>query len=181
MNPIPSRQKVLNFVDPPYYYLPTVVAVAADAPYKSLSELTGKTLGGNAGTTYQQYVEGKLVLPTVPYNGKGHPVKPVFRAKWKGYDTDTNALHDLSLGDGVRLNGVIAAPTVINAAIKNGLKVKILGKPIFYEGPAIAGDRSANSDSLVKRVGGLVKKWQANGTLSRLAIKWFHVDYSKAQ
>jgi polar amino acid transport system substrate-binding protein len=181
MDPIPTRQPVLNFVDPPYYYLPASVAVAADAPYTALTDLNGKTIGANGGTTYERYPEGKLVLPDIPYDGKGHSVTPVFRANFKGYDTDTGALQDLGLGNGVRLDGVIAAPTVIKAAIQSGVKVKLLGSPIFYEPLAIGADKSANSASLVKFMNRLVAKWHRDGTLSRLALKWFHYDYSKAR
>jgi polar amino acid transport system substrate-binding protein len=178
MDPIATRQKVLNFVDPPYYYLPASVAVASDATFTSLTQLNGKTIGGNTGTTYELYPQGKLELPVIPYNGKGHIVTPIFTAPFKGYPSDTNALQDLSLGSGVRLDAVIAAPTVINASIKSGLKVKLLGKPIFREPLAIGADHSANSGSLVKKVDALIAKWHRDGTLSKLSRHWFGLDYS---
>jgi len=181
MDPIATRQKVLNFIDPPYYYLPASVAVASDSKFTAVSQLNGKRVGGNGGTTYQAYAEGTLALPVIPYDGKGHLVTPAFRAKFKGYASDTNALQDLSLGSGVRLDAVIAAPTVIKAAIKNGLKVKLLGKPIFREPLAIGADRSANSQSLTQKIDTLIAKWHKDGTLSKLSIHWFGLDYSVAK
>lgn len=180
MDPTPERQRVLSFVDPPYYYLPASVAVAANAPYTSVGQLNGKSIGVLSGSTYQQYAEGKLAVAHVPYDGRGRRIQSVFTSgHHKGYATDTAALKDLSLGDGTRLNAYIGGPTVIEGARSRGLKVKILGRPVFYEPLAIGADRSANSASLVNAISRIVAGWHQDGTLSRLALKWFHQDYSK--
>jgi polar amino acid transport system substrate-binding protein len=170
MTPTNDRQKVLYF-SPPYYYTPAVVVVHKDnTSVKDLStDLDGKDIGVCSACTYEQYLDKKL-------NIKGFKFDYIIDdAKVHGYDTDTTALQDLSLGDGTRLDAVITSRTTAQGYVKSGKPVKIVGDPVFYEPLAVAMDRSAERDpkSLVKAVDSIVEKMHSDGTLTELSKKWY--------
>jgi polar amino acid transport system substrate-binding protein len=170
MTPTNDRQKVLYF-SPPYYYTPAVVVVHKDnTSVKDLStDLDGKDIGVCSACTYEQYLDKKL-------NIKGFKFDYIIdEAKVHGYDTDTTALQDLSLGDGTRLDAVITSRTTAQGYVKSGKPVKIVGDPVFYEPLAVAMDRSAERDpkSLVKAVDSIVEKMHSDGTLTELSKKWY--------
>lgn len=52
----------------------------------------------------------------------------------KIYETDLNALDDLRIGDSKRLDAVLSALPTIQAAIKNGYPLKVVGDPVLSTG-----------------------------------------------
>ncbi len=128
MTPTEARAEVLWFTDP-YYYTPAVFAVHTDnTDIASPDDLSGKKVGLGTATTYESYLDGTLSIMggEIIYDPpSGVTVQP--------YSTDVEAIEDLILGDGVRLDAVMtAAPTVQNA-IDEGLPLKYVGTPAFYE------------------------------------------------
>lgn len=171
MTPTNERQKVLYFTQP-YYYTPAVVVVHADntSVQDLATDLDGKRIGVCSGCTYEFYLEKTLSI-------KGYTFDFIIdNAKISGYDTDTTALQDLALGDGVRLDAVITSLTTAQGYIDEGNPVKIVGDPVFYEPLAVAFDKSAPLDptSLVEAVDQIVGDMHADGTLSELSKKWFN-------
>lgn len=171
MTPTSERQKVLHFTQP-YYYTPAVVVVHADnTSVQDLStDLDGKRIGVCSGCTYEFYLEKTLVIPGYTFDFI------IDDAKVSGYDTDTTALQDLALGDGVRLDAVITSVTTAQGYIDAGNPVKIVGDPVFYEPLAVAFDKNAPLDptSLVEAVDQIVGDMHADGTLTELSKKWYN-------
>ncbi len=169
-----ERAKVLNF-SPAYYYTPASIAVHKDnTTINNLeTDLDGKRVGACSACTYDAYLNKTLVIPGYTFNFVVDDVK------FSGYDTDTTAIQDLSLGDGARLDAAMSSLTTLQGAIDAGSPIKIVGDPLFYEPLAVAFDKSADSQSLTDAASKIVEEMHADGTLSELSKKWYDgVDYS---
>ena len=172
----PERAKALYFAQP-YYTTPAALFVnKANTTYKTAADLSGKKVGSCGGCTYENYLEGSLVLPgdTVTFAIKNPVVKT--------YDTDTTALEDLELGDGVRLDAVLTAQPTGQTEINNGKPIKQLGDPLFFEYLAPAIDRGSTLDphSFIAAVSQIVQGLHKDGTLSKLCIQWEGSDLTTA-
>jgi polar amino acid transport system substrate-binding protein len=164
----PDRAKVLYFAQP-YYTTPAAMFVyKTNTTYASPADLAGKKIGVCGGCTYESFLDGSLVLPGENIN---FVVKNVTT---KTYDTDSTALADLELGDGVRLDAVITAQPTGQAEINNGKPLKQLGGPLFYEYLAPAIDRSSALDphSFIAAVSQIIQGLHKDGTLSKLSTQW---------
>jgi polar amino acid transport system substrate-binding protein len=170
MTPTNDRQEVLDFTQP-YSFVPAVIVVHEDnTTINDLStDLDGKKIGVCADCTYQFYLEKSLAI-------KGFNFDFVIDdAKIQTYDTDTTALQDLALGDGVRLDAVMTSITTAEAFAKDN-PVKIVGDPLFGEPLAVAFDKSSQLDdtSLVDAVDKIVGDMHSDGTLTALSKKWYN-------
>lgn len=130
-----------------------------------------------SGTTYETYLDPNQTLgigggEKVAYQVKG--------AKSRIYKTDMEAVQDLALGDGLRIDGVLTSGFVIQEAIKKGVPIKPVGAPVYYEPLAAASDRARpGSAALVKKVSQIFKAMHKDGTLTKLSIKWYGFDVTK--
>jgi len=170
MTPTNDRQEVLDFTQP-YYYTPAVVVVHKDnTSVQDLStDLDGASIGVCSACTYEQFLNKNL-------NIKGYSFDYIIDdADVHGYDTDTTALQDLSLGDGTRLDAVITSLTTAQGFIDSGKPVKIVGDPVFYEPLSAAFDKSSPMDdtSLVEAVDGIIGDMHQDGTLTQFSKKWY--------
>ncbi len=176
MSITPERMQVLYFTQP-YYTTPAAFFVNKDnTTYKTPADLSGKKIGGCTGCTYDSYLAGTLKIP-------GETIDLVVKnPNFQGYETDLNALQDLALGDGVRLDAVITAQPTGEGAIKNGLAIKQLGDPVFFEYLAGAVDKSAPLDPvpLAKKVSEIIQKMHSDGTLLQLSQKYYGTDLTTA-
>ncbi|HUI90187.1 MAG TPA: transporter substrate-binding domain-containing protein [Anaerolineales bacterium] len=172
----PERAKALYFAQP-YYTTPAAMFVyKANTTYASPADLSGKKIGVCGGCTYESFLENSLVLP-------GENINFVVKnAVVKTYDTDSTALADLELGDGVRLDAVITAQPTGQAEIQNGKPLKQLGDPLYYEYLAPAIDRSSSLDphSFIAAVSQVVQGLHKDGTLSKLCVQWEGSDLTTA-
>ena len=178
MTPTNERQQVLNFTQP-YYYIPAVVVVHEDNTSVSdlSTDLDGKKIGVCSSCTYEQFLDKTLAI-------KGFTFDFVIDdAEVSGYGTDTDALQDLALGDGARLDAVITSLTVAQGYIDAGEPVKIVGDPIFYEPLAVAIDKSSEADpeSFTDAVDTIIGEMHEDGTLSEFSKEWYGVDVSVEQ
>jgi len=139
MTVTPAREEVLYFT-PAYYYTPAAAAV-----HKENSDITdletdldGKRIGVCGACTYEQYLDRSLEIP-------GEEIEFVVdNPQIQTYDTDTSAIQDLELGDGVRLDAVMSALPTLQGAIDAGKPIKIVGDPLYYE-PLTCSLTSASS------------------------------------
>jgi polar amino acid transport system substrate-binding protein len=172
----PERMSKLYFTQP-YYTTPAAFFVNnANTTYKQLSDLDGKKIGGATGTTYDFYLAGTLQIP-------GETINLVVKdAKFVGYETDLNALQDLALGDGVRLDAVLTAQPTGAGAIKDGMPLKQLGDPVYFEYLAGAVDKAATPDpiSFVEKVSEIIQGLNADGTLLQLSQTYYGIDLTTA-
>jgi polar amino acid transport system substrate-binding protein len=166
MTPTNDRQQVLDFTQP-YSFVPAVVVVPEDSSASDVTtDLDGKKIGVCADCTYQFYLEKTLAIHGFDFDFV------IDDATVQGYDTDTTALQDLTLG---RLDAVITSVTTAQAFIDKGNPVKIIGDPVFREPLAVAFDKNSELDdtSLVDAVDKIVGEMHSDGTLTELSKKWY--------
>ncbi|MCS7281992.1 MAG: transporter substrate-binding domain-containing protein [Anaerolineae bacterium] len=168
----PARMEKLYFSQP-YYTTPAAFFVHKDnTTFQKPADLSGKRIGFGAATTYEYYLEGILEIPGEKFEVV---VKdPILRP----YDTDLFALQDLALGDGVRLDAVLTAQPTGASAIADGLPIKQLGDPVFFEYLAAAVDKAAGKDPvpLIKKVSEIIQQMHADGTLVKLSQQFYGLD-----
>ena len=172
----PERMKALYFTQP-YYTTPAAFFVHKDnTTFTQPSDLSGKKVGGCTGCTYDSYIAGTLQIP-------GEKIDFVVKgAQFTGYETDLNAIQDLALGDGVRLDAVLTAQPTGQGAIKDGLPLKQLGDPVYFEYLAAALDKNAGKDPipLAKKVSEVIQGLLSDGTLLQLSQKYYGLDLTTA-
>jgi polar amino acid transport system substrate-binding protein len=172
----PERMKVLYFSQP-YYTTPAAIFVHKNnTTFAKPDDLAGKKVGACSGCTYESYLDGSLVIP-------GEKIDFLIKdPQFKGYDTDTSALQDLALGDGVRLDAVLTAEPTGQAFIAGGKPIKELGGPIFFEYLAAAIDKKHSSDatSFVKKVSEVIQQMHSDGTLLKLSQQYYQADLTTA-
>jgi len=170
-----ERAAVLDFA-PAYYYTPAAVAVHADNTtiVDTATDLDGTTIGVCGGCSYDFFLQKTLEIPGYTFDFV------IDDAEIVTYDTDSTAVADLAIGDGDRLDAAISSLTVFEGAIADGVPIKVVGDPIYFEPLAAAFDKSSTLDgaSLVDRVSQIVEEMHADGTMSELSMKWFGVDYT---
>ncbi len=166
------REDLFTFT-PAYYYTPAGIAVYKDnTSITGPADLTGKKVCVGVDTTYQDYVNQTLVLgstaPKFDFQVSG--------ADLSTFETDTDALDNLALGDGVRCDAAITAVPTIQAFIDDGGAVKILGDPLYFEPLSIAFDKNDPTDntSLADAISQIVEDMHADGTLSSLSKQWYN-------
>lgn len=174
-----DRMEVLYFTHP-YYYTPAQFAVHSDnTSIQSLEDLAGKRIGVCGECTYEKYLNKTLDIEG----------EEVTFADWEAgeirtYGTDADAIQDLALGDGVRLDAVFSAQPTIYEAIQsgcdNGCPMRMVGDPAYYEPLAFALDKSRGpSDKLLAKLDEIVDAMHSDGTLTNLSMKWYGIDLTK--
>ena len=179
MTVTPARKEVLYFT-PAYYYTPAAAAVHEEnTTITNLeTDLDGKRIGVCGACTYEQYLDRTLTIPGEEINFV------VDNPQIQTYDTDTSAIQDLELGDGVRLDAVMSALPTLQGAIEEGKPIKIVGDPLYYEPLAAAIDKQAPSDPkpLLDEVSKIIEEMHQDGTLTELSKKWYDgADLTKKQ
>lgn len=173
MTPTVERMNALHFTMP-YYSTPAQFAVHKDnTTIKSLKDLAGKHIGVGTETTYDRYLNKDLELV-----GSKIEYQDWSAGKITPYPTDANAIENLALGDGVRIDALITAKPTIFEAIKagcgGGCPLKMLGDPVFYEILSFALDKSRpNSESLLKKLNEILTSMYKDGTLVDLSMQFY--------
>ena len=172
MTPTDERSEVLWFTGA-YYYTPAVFAIHKDnSDIKSVEDLSDKVVGLGTATTYESWLNGELSIlgGEIMYDPPaGVGVKP--------YTTDSEAVQDLALGDGVRLDAVMSAQPTIQEAMNSGVPLKYLGTPAFYEPLVFALDKSrGTSDKMVAKLDEILDEMHSDGTLTEMSLKWYGID-----
>jgi polar amino acid transport system substrate-binding protein len=172
----PERMTKLYFTQP-YYTTPAAFFVYnTNTTYTQPSDLSGKKVGACSGCTYEYYLDGSLQIPGENIN---FVVKNV---QFTGYGTDLDAIQDLALGDGTRLDAILTAQPTGAGAIKDGLPLKQLGDPVYFEYLAGAVDKASTPDpiSFLKKVSEIIQGLNTDGTLLQLSQKYYGIDLTTA-
>lgn len=173
MTPTSQRRRVLDF-PAIYYYAPAALAVhTANTTIQSIGDASGKKIGTQAGSTYEQYLAGSLKIdaePQIPFKFQ------IQDAQVTPYEGEPLALDDLRLGDGTRLDAVVVSQQSILGAIRAGYPIRQVGGPLFQEPLGIAIEKG--DDDFAKRIHDAIEALRADGTLKRLSTEWFHADYT---
>jgi polar amino acid transport system substrate-binding protein len=173
MTPTVERMNALHFTMP-YYSTPAQFAVHKDnTTIQSLKDLAGKHIGVATETTYDRYLNKDLELVGVKIEYQDWSP-----GKITTYPTDANAIEDLALGDGVRIDAILSAKPTIFEAVKSGCgggcPLKMLGDPVFYEILSFALDKSRpNSESLLKKLNEILTSMHKDGTLVDLSMQFY--------
>ncbi|MBM4035514.1 MAG: ABC transporter substrate-binding protein/permease [Planctomycetes bacterium] len=173
MAPTAEREKVLWFTIPYYFCSASFVAHRDNTTIREPADLAAKSVGLCKGATYQRYLEANLDI-----RGGGRTFyAPPKGAAIKGYNSDSDALQELRLGDGVRLDAALMAKPMIEREIRDGAPFKIVLDPPFYEALAFALDRARGpSARMLARLDELIGAMHKDGTLRALSRKWFESD-----
>jgi len=172
----PERMEVLYFTQP-YVTGAAVFFVHKDnQTFRQPSDLSGRKIGMCAGCAYEFYLEGSLTVPGQTIDFVVKDAAPV------GYDTDTSALEDLAVGDGIQLDAVLTDPDTGQNAIKRGLPIKQLGDPVYYDYVAAAIDKKSSRDpvSLVWKVSEIIQQMHQDGFLVALSRQYYGDDFATA-
>jgi polar amino acid transport system substrate-binding protein len=173
VTPTKARARVIDFAGI-YYFSPYVFAVDRSSTAATFEDLNNKKIGVETGTTSEDYIRRRLRIdaPDSP------PIKyTVTPQEVKTYADSMLPFDDLRLGDGVRLDAVIAPEQTVLRAIKNGYPIKILpGGYAFREPLTVVTDKG--NPKWTARIAGIIAAMKADGTLRALATKWYGKDYS---
>ncbi|CAA9394432.1 MAG: ABC transporter, substrate-binding protein (cluster 3, basic aa/glutamine/opines) [uncultured Rubellimicrobium sp.] len=173
VTPTKPRAEVLDF-PATYYYSPYVFVVHQDSAAQSREDLNGKIIGVETGTTSEDYIMRRLEIdaPGVP------PIEYTLEpGEVRTYADSMLPFDDLRLGDGVRLDAVIAPEQTALSAIENGYPLRVLDGDYAFREPLVVitdnGDEEWNA-----RIGEVVQSMKDDGTLASLTTKWYGQDYS---
>jgi polar amino acid transport system substrate-binding protein len=166
------RQDVLDFTEP-YYFTPAQLAVTADSDITDPAGLAGKVICVGEGTTYLDWIGGTLDFgsespQTAAPEGSTATTLPTDRDCANAWQAGR---HDF--------DGWLSSITTVQDAIDDGLPVKTVGEPVFYEPLAVALDKGApDHDALLAAIDQIVADMHADGTLTALSMEWFDYDYT---
>ncbi|MCA1971600.1 MAG: transporter substrate-binding domain-containing protein [Caenispirillum sp.] len=176
MTPTTERTRVLDF-PAIYYYTPYVFAVHQDSAIDTRAGLSGKTIGVEAGTTSEDYINGSLKIDAVGVPAFTYDVTP---GEVRTYGDSMGPLDDLRLGDGVRLDATLSALPTVKGAVERGYPiVPIADKPAYYEPLAIAVDKG--DTEFADRLTQIVEDMKSDGTLKTLSEKWYGDDLTSVR
>jgi polar amino acid transport system substrate-binding protein len=141
------------------------------SPVTRVEQLSGKRLGGCGGCFAQYYIQRTLRLP-------GEPVRyHVASARFVGYDVESNGLVAVAGG---KLDGFLCGVAVGAKAINGGLALRAVGgdQYVAYISGAVDRFSGLSVGSFVSRVNAVVRRLQTGGTLRRLSLHYFGVDFA---
>lgn len=174
VTPTKARAKVVDFVGV-YYYSPYVYAVPKNSKAEKPEDLNGKIIGVETGTTSEDFINHRLDidaenLPPVEYK--------VTAGEIRTYANSLLPFDDLRLGDGVRLNAVIAPEQTARNAMANKYPIRILEGEYAFKEPLVIiaekGDKEWND-----KIASILDDMRKDGTLKDITVKWYGKDYSQ--
>ncbi len=159
----------------PYIAEPSILYVHREnTRYRRPGDLSGKKVGTCAGCIFEYYLEGDLTLPgqDLQYRVKSPEII--------AYDPNNlnNLFRELAVGDGVKVDAVLADIFLGSTALSDGIPIKPIGDPLFYTyiAPAFDKKQRGNPIPLIQNVNDIIGKLHSDGTLARLAEKHFDFD-----
>lgn len=153
-----ERKAAMTF-SVPYVNNAQVVIVKSSSPYNALSDLAGKTIGAQAGSSAIEAIDGT----------------PEFRSSIKEvveFADNLTALMDLEIGG---CDAVVMDLLVANFAIQeSGKDCRILSQSLVAEEYAV-GFRLGDTE-LVDAVNNAMLDMAKDGTLAKISVKYFGAD-----
>ena len=157
MSVSPSRAEVMNLSEP-YMKNDMIFVVANGSDFKASSDLTGKNVAVQNGSTAQEILEGSDL-------GKTMTVTAIA--------TNVEALQQLEVGlvDGVFLDSVVANYLIT----ANGKDYRILPETLGEQEEYAIGFRKKDC-ALRDKVQSILSEMKADGKLGEISTKWFGSD-----
>lgn len=173
MTPTPEREQTLSF-PAVYRFSPAVLVVhESNAEIKEPKDASGKTIGAKQDTTHQQYLNHDLMLfkGAKPFEYQiDRPVVRLFADK-------ADAMAALTQGNGAVLDGVVTSLAHAQAAVAEGLPVRMVPGFLFFEPLAVAVDKA--DPAFGGEVQEAIDAMRADGSLGRLSVEWFGIDLTQ--
>jgi polar amino acid transport system substrate-binding protein len=159
------------YMTQPYYATPAYLFVRRDSGARSVADLDGQRVGVCASCTHEQYLQGTLAIPGEKIRFRLDRAEPV------GYNVERPGLEALGRGE---IDAFLAQAPVGKQAIDEGLPLRVIREPLFFEYASGFVDRSSGLDSIafLERVNGIVAQLHAEGKLRALSRKYFDEDYT---
>lgn len=175
MTPTEDRSRRLEF--PAVYRFEAVVGVVHRDSHWALepADLSGKRIGVAQDTTFEQYLRHDLTI----YAGERPPHYLIQNPAIQRFPNKGGALKALAAGNATAIDAVVTSYATAQAAIDDGLAVKVVPGFLFWEPVAVAIDRG--DDAFAEKIEDVVSEMLDDGTLSRLSIKWFGLDMTVPQ
>lgn len=173
VTPTKARAQAIDFAGI-YYYSPYVYVVHQDSPAQTVEDLNGKKIGVETATTSEDFINRRLEidapgLPPIEYRLEPGTVLT--------YADSMLPFDDLRLGDGVRVDAVIAPEQTAMNAIANGYPVRALeGEYAFREPLVVIAEKG--DPEWTARLGEIIEAMREDGTLAELTTRWYGKDYS---
>ena len=149
-----ERSKQVDFTQP--YYANSAIVIAPKGKFSAISDLNGKRVGVENGTTHQKYLQDK------------HPdIKVV------AYDSYQNAILDMKSG---RLDGVFGDSAVVNQWLKTNSDLASVGEHVTdadYFGTGLGIAVRKGNDGLREKLNQALAALKANGTWQKINQQWF--------
>ncbi len=173
VTPTKARAQAIDFAGI-YYYSPYVYVVHKDSAATGVADLNGKKIGVETATTSEDFINRRLEidapgLPPIEYKLEPGEVLT--------YADSMLPFDDLRLGDGVRVDAVIAPEQTADNAIKNGYPVKKIEGEYAFREPLVVIAEKVDPEWTAK-VGEIIEAMKADGTLGKLTTEWYGKDYS---
>jgi polar amino acid transport system substrate-binding protein len=173
VTPTKSRAQVIDFAGV-YYYSPYVYVVHKDSKAKTVDDLNGKVIGVETATTSEDFINRRLEIDAPGLPPIQYKVTP---GEVKTYADSMLPFDDLRIGDGVRVDAVIAPEQTAQNAIKNGYPVRIIEGEYAFREPLVVIAEKTDPEWTAK-IGGIIADMKKDGTLGTLTTKWYGKDYS---
>ena len=129
------REQVLAF-SKPYYYTPAQMAASTASGITTLEGLAGKTICVGEATTYFDWMSGTLDLGTYTPT-----TKPPEGSVATTLSTDRLCAETWKAGR-KDFEGWLSSSTTVDAAVKDGLPLVLVGDPVYSEPLGVAFDLS---------------------------------------
>lgn len=170
MTPTKERAEVLDF-PVQYYSSPAVLVVHKDETrIGDIKDISGRKVGVGTGSSYEAYVQKKLVIETPG----ARPVEfPFDNVTVVPGDVTVN-FQNLALGPGVRLDAIIDNLATSKERVDKTGAFKIVGKPLYGEPNWVATEKG--DPEWDAKVAETINALRKDGTLAKISNKWFGAD-----
>jgi polar amino acid transport system substrate-binding protein len=172
MTPTAKRAEHVAFPVSYYYGIGVLAVNRNNAEIKTPADASGKRIGVLKASIYEKYLQreelGIVGIPPVTYK-IDNPQIIEFVHEEEAYDA-------LSKGDG-SIDGTVNSLQIILELIKQGRPLRVIGQPLYRVPQSVAilpGDEEFAA--LLKKT---VEDMHADGTLSKLSMKWFDYDFTE--
>lgn len=173
VTPTKARAQVIDFPGI-YYYSPYVYVLHKDSKVAKLQELNGKVIGVETATTSEDFIRRQLEIDAPGLPPIEYKIEP---GEIRTYADSMLPFDDLRLGDGVRVDAVIAPEQTALNAIKNGYPLRVLEGEYAFREPLVLISEKGDAEWNAK-VGEILGQMKTEGVLAELTTKWYGKDYS---
>jgi polar amino acid transport system substrate-binding protein len=167
ITPTPARAEKLSF--PVLYRMDAAVVVVRkdDKRFERPQDVSGKTVAVKGKTTFERYLRKELGLDELG-GAIAYVIENAKIATFPGKDEALAALAQK------KADAMVTSRATAEAAQKDGQPIRILPGFLYFEPIAVA---TAKGDpEFDARLSAAVEAMRADGTLSKLSVKWFGID-----